>query len=213
MPKRIEPSVDDLLADLVNEGWEESPDQSTESWFAMRPPADPQYPPVPTPNVDEQPDSELPTDVSQDDAQASPGLDGRPQRAMDVGILASLAAGRLTADQAASFAGISVAEVQASLAVALRQVPPEEIAKALGLQAAEQQLKSGAIYGAILADLMTDLAQGKLKPETKIELAKLLARVGRIEPKEDKGAGAGGGFVLNINLGAASEKPVIFDHD
>ena len=87
---------------------------------------------------------------------------------------------------------------------------PEEIAKAMGLQAAEQQLKSGALYGAVLADLVADMAAGRLKPEHKLDLARLLSKVGRVEPREEKGVVAGGGFTLNINLGAG-EKPVVIE--
>lgn len=154
---------------------------------------EPEYPPVP---------------VREAPQEAPPEGD---RGVMDIGLLADLAAGRKTAVEAARFAGVSVDEIQSSLAVALREVPPEEIAKAMGLQAAEQQLKSGALYGAVLADLVADMAAGRLKPETKIELAKLLARVGRVEPKEEKGAGVGGGFVLNIQLGANDPKPVIVE--
>lgn len=154
---------------------------------------EPEYPPVP---------------VREEPQEAAPEGD---RGVMDIGLLADLAAGRKTAVEAARFAGVSVDEIQSSLAVALREVPPEEIAKAMGLQAAEQQLKSGALYGAVLADLVADMASGRLKPEVKLDLAKLLARVGRVEPKEEKGAGIGGGFVLNIQLGANDPKPVIVE--
>jgi hypothetical protein len=126
-------------------------------------------------------------------------------------MLSDLAAGRTTPLEAAEHAGVTTGQLQASLAVALREVPPDEIAKAMGLQAAEQQLKSGAIYGAVLADLVADMAAGRLKPEVKIELAKLLAKVGRIEPKEAKDAGTGGGFILNISVGAAPAQPITIE--
>lgn len=174
-------ALDSALGAIVAQGWE---DGQTE----------PDYPPVPV----REPDPPVPV------PEGERGM-------MDIGLLADLAAGRKTADEAARFAGVSVDEIQASLAVALREVPPEEIAKAMGLQAAEQQLKSGALYGAVLADLVRDMAEGRLKPETKIELAKLLARVGRVEPKDEKGAGAAGGFTLNIMLGSNDPKPVIID--
>lgn len=199
---REQDELDALLGGLVNQGWEDPPPVPE----AAPPKADivipisvenqaltePEYPPVP---------------VREAPQEATPEGD---RGVMDIGLLTDLAAGRKTAVEAARFAGVSVDEIQSSLAVALREVPPEEIAKAMGLQAAEQQLKSGALYGAVLADLVADMAAGRLKPETKIELAKLLARVGRVEPKEDKGVGAGGGFVLNINLGNA-ERPVTID--
>lgn len=180
--------LDAVLGGIVGQGWEDTaPPQAAAPL--------PEYPPLPV--REPQPDPEPPSDSE--------------RGVMDIGLLADLAAGRKTAEQAARFAGVSVDEIQSSLAVALREVPPEEIAKAMGLQAAEQQLKSGALYGAVLADLVADMACGRLKPETKIELAKLLARVGRVEPKEDKGAGAGSGFTLNIMLGAGDPRPVIID--
>lgn len=174
-------ALDSALGAIVAQGWDDGP-------------AEPDYPPVPV----REPDPPVPV------PEGERGM-------MDIGLLADLAAGRKTADEAARFAGVSVDEIQASLAVALREVPPEEIAKAMGLQAAEQQLKSGALYGAVLADLVRDMAEGRLKPETKIELAKLLARVGRVEPKDEKGAGAGGGFTLNIMLGAGDRQPVTIE--
>jgi hypothetical protein len=115
--------------------------------------------------------------------------------------------------EAAQAAGVTTDQIQSALATALHEVDPREIAKALGLQAAEQQLKSGALYGAVLHDLVLDMQSGRLKPDLKIELAKLLARVGRIEPKEDKGTAVGQGFVLNINLGAAGPTPVTINAD
>lgn len=129
----------------------------------------------------------------------------------NVGALADLASGRATAGEVAGRMGVELAQLQSELAVALRDMDPKEIAKALGLQAAEQQLKSGAVYGAVLADLVADMAAGRLKADTKIELAKLLARVGRIEPKEDKSVGAGQGFSLHINLGNAPAQPITID--
>ena len=173
-------ALDSALGAIVAQGWEDGP-------------TEPDYPPVPV----REPDPPAPV------PEGERGM-------MDIGLLADLAAGRKTADEAARFAGVSVDEIQASLAVALREVPPEEIAKAMGLQAAEQQLKSGAIYGAVLADLVADMAEGRLKPEHKLDLARLLSRVGRIEPKEEKGAGVGGGFRLNIVIGGDTP-PVIVE--
>lgn len=129
----------------------------------------------------------------------------------DIGMLADLAAGRKGAAEAAEAAGVTTSEIQSALATALHEVDPKEIAKALGIQAAEQQLKSGALYGAVLYDLVLDMQSGRMKAETKIELAKLLAKVGKLEPKEDKGAGAGGGFVLNISMG--TPQPITINAD
>lgn len=208
-------ALDSALGCIVGQGWDDgsattpdvgiptsdlaTPEPSNDAGLQKPEPPQqatptPEYPPLP---------------VRPADVEPEPPADSE-RGVMDIGLLADLAAGRKTAEQAAAFAGVSVSDIQSSLATALREVPPEEIAKAMGLQAAEQQLKSGAIYGAVLADLVADMAEGRLKPETKIELAKLLARVGRVEPKEDKGVGAGGGFVLNINLGNA-ERPVTID--
>lgn len=207
MSKKLEDQMDGLLGDIVGQGWEDPP-AAQEPDTGIPTSQEPEYPPVPVREYREP----QPHGGSLKRTETVPVPPGGPERnMMDIGLLTDLAAGRTTADQAAAFAGVSVEEVQSSLATALREVPPEEIAKAMGLQAAEQQLKSGAIYGVILADLVGDMAAGKLKPETKIELAKLLARVGRVEPKEDKGVGAGNGFVLNINLGAANEKQIVVD--
>lgn len=189
-------ALDAALGGIVGQGWVDTPepDVGNPTTLQDQPPT-PEYPPLPVRPADAEPEP--------------PG--GAERGVMDIGLLADLAAGRKTAEQAAQFAGVSVDEIQSSLAVALREVPPEEIAKAMGLQAAEQQLKSGALYGAVLADLVADMAFGRLKPETKIELAKLLARVGRIEPKDEKGAGAGGGFTLNIMMGAGDPKPITIE--
>ena len=185
-------ALDSALGSIVGQGWDDAPEPPT----ASEPPAPvPEYPPLPVRPADVEPEPPSPSD----------------RAVMDIGLLTDLAAGRKTAAQAAALAGVSVAEIQSSLATALREVPPEEIAKAMGIQAAEQQLKSGALYGAVLADLVADMAEGRLKPENKLELAKLLARVGRVEPKEDKGVGAGGGFTLNIMLGAGDPKPITIE--
>ena len=183
--------LDAALGSLTR--WDDTPtepvaDQSEKTSLSP----EPEYPPVP---------------VREEPPAATPEGD---RGVMDIGLLADLAAGRKTAVEAARFAGVSVDEIQSSLATALREVPPEEIAKAMGLQAAEQQLKSGALYGAVLADLVADMAAGRLKPEHKLEMAKLLARVGRVEPKEEKGAGVGGGFRLNIVIGGDTP-PVIVE--
>ncbi|OWT55259.1 hypothetical protein CEY11_21350 [Candidimonas nitroreducens] len=128
----------------------------------------------------------------------------RPARRLSIGQLAELAMGRMPP-------GVTPEDAQSELAVMLREVDPKEIEKAMGLQAAEQQLKSGAFYGAVLADLIKDMAAGGLKPELKIKLATLLARVGRVDPKDDGPAGMGSGFQLIINMDAAARAPVTVD--
>lgn len=188
----VEDQLDGALSDILNAGWSDPPSVELPAELEAES-QEPEYPPVP---------------VREESQVAAPEGD---RGMMDIGLLTDLAAGRKTAAEVARFAGVSVDEIQSSLAVALREVPPEEIAKAMGLQAAEQQLKSGALYGAVLADLVADMAAGRLKPEHKLDLARLLSRVGRIEPKDEKGAGAGGGFVLNISLGSSDPKPITIE--
>lgn len=132
---------------------------------------------------------------------------------LGLGALVDLASGRKSATAIAAQAGVTDAELHDRLATALKTVPPEEIGKAMGLQAAEQQLKSGAVYGAVLADLVQDMLHDRLKPETKIELAKMLARIGKLEPKEDRNAGVGGGFILNISLGNTDPAPITIESE
>lgn len=146
-----------------------------------------------------------------DDALDDPMNEEAVERVLDIGLLTDLATGRKSAIEAARAAGVTPERMQSQLAVALREIPPEEIAKALGIQAAEQQLKSGALYGAVLSALVNDMLSGRMKPSDKLELAKLLARVGRVEPKDEKGVGAGGGFVLNIQLGNNDPKPITIE--
>lgn len=228
----LDDQIDNILGGILAEGWNDEVGQATQEVAVG-----PQYPPVPVREVAPPPRPparpkratktqaadgatlfELPypgqTEETergmvvaappspQDDAQDASGM-------FDIGLLTDLASGRRGAAEAALAAGITEGEIHSALAVALRDVDPKEIAKALGLQAAEQQLKSGAIYGAVLFDLVQDMAAGRLKAETKIELAKLLARVGKLEPKEDKSVGAGGGFVLNISMGGAPQPVTI----
>lgn len=189
----LEDQLDGALAAILSEGWDEpdtpvprqDPPASTD--IPVQPP-DTEYPPLPVP-------------VDEPEAQDEAVPRARPARHVNIGLLTDLATGRKTAVQAAHDAGVTPDQLQSELAVALRQIPPEEIARALGLQAAEQQLKSGALYGAVLADLVGDMVSGRLRAAEKLDLARLLARVGRIEPKEEKGAAVGGGFVLNINMG------------
>lgn len=134
-----------------------------------------------------------------------------PHGLFDIGLLSDLATGRKGALEAAQAAGVTTAEVQSQLAIALRDVDPTELAKALGMQAAEQQLKSGAIYGVVLSELVKDMMNGRMTAGAKIDLAKLLASVGKIMPKEDKTVGAGGGFVLNISMGASPAQPITIE--
>lgn len=209
--------LDAQLANLVNSGWDAPPAAApapvastpAEPVIERTPP--PKYPPLPVrPGVDEYLEPQ-PHGGALKRSEAVPT--GEPSRVpVNIGLLADLAAGRRTPAQVATAAGVTQQDLEAELATTLREVDPKEIAKALGIQAAEQQLKSGALYGAVLADLVHDMSSGRLKAEQKIELAKLLAKVGRIEPKEEKNVGVGGGFTLNINLGGqAPAAPIVID--
>lgn len=227
--------IDSLLDDILSSGWTDTPAPVEVEPPAPTPPT-PEYPPVPVRPAEPAPrrkqttQKDTPTGVvfdmpypGQDDPTetgmlvAAPNAQDDPDDGDDegglynLGILSDLAAGRITTEDAAQAAGVTTTQVQSALATALREVDPREILKALGLQAAEQQLKSGALYGAVLHDLVRDMATGRLKPEHKLELAKLLAKVGRIEPKEDKSVGAGSGFTLNISMGQAAPQQVIID--
>lgn len=224
----LDDQVDTLLGNLLSSGWDDEVGQAVAEVAAPAPapkpakPApvvkspQPDYPPLPVrdgmyemPMVGQKDPSEPGMLVN-----ASGAADEAPPRfgpPMDIGLLTDLATGRPGAFAAAEAAGFTQEDLQSSLALALRDTPPAEIAKALGLQAAEQQLKSGALYGAVLAALVNDMATGRMRAETKIELAKMLAKVGRLEPKEEKLA-AGGGFTLNISMGS-SPQPIIIDHD
>lgn len=148
-----------------------------------------------------------------DDTLPPENDENAPRGLFDIGLLSDLATGRKSAVEAAEAAGVTPERMQSQLATALREVDPREIAKALGLQAAEQQLKSGAMYGVVLSTLVDDVMAGRLSPMAKIELAKLLANVGKIMPKEDKSVGQGSGFVLNISMGAAPAQPITIDAD
>lgn len=186
--------LDEALGSILTQGWSDPAPPGEDVQHAVSPPRGeletvPSYPPLPQ---------------RDDEPAAPPGDEAPPGALLDIGLLTDLATGKKGAVAAAQAAGVTPQQLQSSLAIALRDVPPEEIAKALGLQAAEQQLKSGALYGAVLADLIADMAVGRLKPEIKVELAKLLARIGRVEPKEAKDVAAGGGFVLNIQVGGAA---------
>lgn len=192
----LEDQLDDALGSIVNSGWDdpETPTDIPVEAPAPRPAsAEPDYPPLPVPS--DEWGNPLPPE---DDTEPT-------GRVLDIGLLTDLATGKKSAVAVAEAAGVDPEALQSQLAVALRQVPPEEIAKALGLQAAEQQLKSGALYGAVLSELVADMISGRMRPADKLELAKLLARVGRVEPKDEKNVGAGSGFILNINLGQGAQ--------
>lgn len=191
----LDDQMDNALGSILAQGWDDNP-------------ADPEPMPEPAATPPDYPPLPVRTD---EPAPPAAGHEAPDRMHLNIGLLTDLAAGRKGAAEAAEAAGVTPDDLQAALATALRGVDPKEISKALGLQAAEQQLKSGALYGAVLFDLVKDMQEGRLKPDTKIELAKLLAKVGRIEPKDEKGAGAGSGFVLNINLGTNSPAPVTIE--
>lgn len=235
-PNTPKDALEGALTDLLAQGWGGSSDE-VEKFSGEAPvdsacsPAPLEYPPLPEreavvlarrPDVprrvpappltrlEPQPHGGalMRTETEEDDEADEP-VPARRQM-MDVGLLSDLAAGRKSAEEVARETGTTPAQVQSNLASALREVSPAEIARAMGLQAAEQQLKSGAIFGVVLGDLVADMAAGRLKPENKLKLAELLAKLGRIEPKEDKQSTAGMGFVLNISLGE-TVAPVTID--
>lgn len=127
-----------------------------------------------------------------------------------LGLLTDLATGRKDAAEVASAAGITVEALQDQVAFTLAEVAPDEITRVIGLQALQQQLKSGALYGAVISALARDLVGGRLTPAHKLEMAKVLARMGRVEPREEKNQAMGGAFVLNINVGAG-QPPVVIE--
>lgn len=231
--------IDSLLGDVLASGWGDEPAAKVLLEPAKTPPPpevkqvllEPEYPPLPVkggmppavkrtraPLVDKAQALALAKEAMDeggitymDGDDTPPETDEEPRGALlNIGLLTDLATGRKSALDAAEAAGITPAEVQTQLATALRDVDPKEIAKALALQAGEQQLKSGAIYGVVLHELVTDMMQNRLTPSLKIELAKLLANVGKIMPKEDKTVAAGSGFTLNISMGA-SPQPVTIE--
>lgn len=202
--------LDGALEGLLALGWGDSdpqivPVEPTPLPMAPQTPTEPEYLPLP---VRENPDGAVET---LDDDEFDPPV--RPNRRLSIGALTDLASGHKSPEQTVDETGLTRPELQAELAVTLRELPPDEVVKALGLQAVEQQLKSGAIYGVVLADLVRDMSEGRLKPETKIEMAKLLAKVGKLEPKEDKSVGAGSGFQLNIQINAADPQPITIQAD
>ncbi len=240
MSSKKTPTLDDQLSsaldNLLSQGWDEpmapaAPRETIDDAAAKRAagvkPSDPRnlavkradpaptYPPLPVRTVTtyEHPPVHPqgpPIDVMAPDTEDD---EEPPGGVLNIGLLTDLASGRKTAQQAADAAGLTVGDIQTQLATALHEMDPKEIAKAMGVQAAEQQLKSGALYGAVLSELVRDMIAGRMKPETKIELAKMLAKNGAIEPKDQKGVVAGNGFVLNINLGSVKQEPVIINPD
>lgn len=129
---------------------------------------------------------------------------------LDIGLLADFVTGSRNAEDTAAAAGVTINELHSALATTLAQVDAKELAKAMGVQIAVTQLKAGAVFNALLADLVEDIRAGRAKADVKLELMKILKGVGRLEPKEDKGIGAGGGFQLNINIGPGAA-PVTID--
>lgn len=128
---------------------------------------------------------------------------------MDIGLLSDFVTGSRSAEDTAAAAGVTINELHSALATTLAQVDPRELAKAMGVQIAVTQLKAGAVFNALLADLVEDIRAGRAKADVKLELMKILKGIGRLEPKEEKGVVPGGGFQLNINIGGAA--PVTID--
>lgn len=193
----LENALDAALAKVVAEGFDGPP-------VPVEPAGEPETGVPPDAPVAAQPDP------PEDEPEGETLPAGQAARAVNIGLLADLAVGRMSPAQAAQATGLTQAQLQSDLALALKEVDPKEIARAMGLQAAEQQLTSGAIYGVVLADLVGDMLAGRLKSEHKLDLAKLLAKVGRIEPKDEKGAALGSGFQLNIVFGG-EPKPVVIE--
>lgn len=128
---------------------------------------------------------------------------------LDIGLLSDYVSGQRSAQDTAEAAGVTLNELHSTLATTLSQVDPRELAKAMGVQVTVTQLKAGAVFNAVLADLLEDIRSGRAKADTKLELLKILKGVGRLEPKEDKGMAPGTGFSLNINIGAGAQPVTI----
>lgn len=235
----LESQIDSLLSATLAAGWDDEVGDAVAQINTTEVATQPVFPPVRVgfqQVISEYPpltvrDQKVQREVAQQFAAAVLSVDGAPAFLMtrdgedgpepepedpvagifDIGLLSDIASGRKTASQAAEAMGVSDTQVQSALATALHQIDPKEIAKAMGVQAAEQQLKSGALYGAVIFDLVQDMVAGRLKPELKLDLAKMLAQNGRITPKDDKSVGAGGGFVLNISMGSAPPAPITID--
>jgi hypothetical protein len=200
--------LDDALGGILSGGWDDpmgaaQPGPTAEVVpVAAAEQALPKYPPLPAREGQAHGGALKRAEMSQGD---EPEGDGTP---WTLGILSDLATGRTTPAEVSRRTGKSESDLHDELATALHEMDPRDVAKAMGIQAAEQQLKSGALYGAVIADLASDLVAGRLKPDVKIEFAKMLAKNGRIEPKEDKSVSAGGGFTLNIQMGTAPAQPI-----
>jgi hypothetical protein len=129
---------------------------------------------------------------------------------LDIGLLSDFVTGSRSAEDTAAAAGVTINELHSALATTLANIDPKELAKAMGIQIAVTQLKAGAVFNALLADLVEDIRLGRAKADTKLELMKILKGVGRLEPKDDRGAVPGSGFQLNINIGGGTQ-PVTID--
>lgn len=228
----LEDQLDALLDAALTGGWD---DDTRPAFYAPVPATAPEYPPLPTREFPV-PDARstagkrpataqanearaqisellgLPANLTADqDATIDEGELPANKRMLNIGMLTDIATGRQSAEQAAATAGVSLDELQAGLAVELGQMDPADIAKAMGIQAAQEQLKAGALFGAVINDLVSDMVNGRLTPQLKLQLADMLAVIGRVKPKEDKSVGAGGGFVLNISMGAPASPQVTIE--
>jgi len=79
---------------------------------------------------------------------------------------------------------------------------PDEIAARFGLYGENWQQIKEAAMGAemVLEKVIVDLMSNETGTNTRLEGLKTLAKLANLEPKEDKGAAAGPGFQININL-------------
>lgn len=203
MPRKIDP-LDAALDDILSSGWEEASPVPTIDIN--------EYPPLPVREAPMKDFRSGPLPETQHQSVTVVRDDEDHQSILDIGLLTELASGQKNAAQAAEAAGMTVGQVQSALATTLRGMDPKEIQKALGIQAVEQQLKSGALYGAVLHELVQDMMAGRMKPDQKMDFLKFLSEIGRIKPKEEKGGGPGQGFVLNISMGGpAAPQPVIIE--
>jgi hypothetical protein len=193
-------AFDAALGAVVASGWQDDartrPDAGLPAPATTAPAAgQPYYPPVPT--REEVP--ELPPDED--------GEPRRPaQRMLDIGLLSDFVTGARSAQDTATQAGVTLDELHSALATTLAQADPKELAKAMGLQISATQLKAGAVFNALLADVLEDIRLGRAKTDLKLELMKLLGRIGRLEPKEEKNAGAGA-FQVVIDMGGVRAAP------
>jgi hypothetical protein len=206
------PGFDQALGAIVASGWSQ-PHQSLDAGFQEVP--EPLQQPLPAPM--QEPARQWIEEQRQVVAQAQglqyPPLPARRERdpdqeveppnkaLLDIGLLTDFVTGSRNAEDTAAAAGVTINELHSALATTLAQVDARELAKAMGVQVAVTQLKAGAVFNALLADLVEDIRAGRAKADVKLELMKILKGVGRLEPREDKGVGIGGGFQLNINIG------------